>query len=89
MASHINYRVIARFSLDDDAGSQVRNNCIRKHLEQAGFTNTATGAWETPASSIIEIQRRFNDLFEELSHLTVDDWHKTTLDHMWIYIDKV
>ena len=78
MTTHTNYRIIARFSLDKDTGSAVRNAVLQKHLSQAGLVNTTTGAWESTASSITDIQMQLNLVLEELAQLTVDPLHPMT-----------
>jgi hypothetical protein len=82
------YRAIVRFSLDHDDNSNVRNNVIGK-LHKAGFQNTKTGAWETSAASLLMIQKYICAAMDEIAALTADVNSPMTLDHIWLYIDKV
>lgn len=86
--AHTNYRAIIRFSLDDDDQSRVRNSAIAK-LKDIGFTNEKTGAWETTGTSIIEIKKKVCEILEDIAVLSADQNHPMTLDHIWLYIDKV
>jgi hypothetical protein len=87
MASHKNYRAIFRFSLDGDTGSNVRNGVIKK-LEGIGFSNTATGIWETRSSSIADIRNSLCEIMNELAGFSLDDDSDCILDHVWFYIDR-
>jgi len=89
MHSQINYRAIVRISLNKDGNSTVRNRVLKK-LEGAGFINNkTTGAWETPSSPIITIQKYLAEAMEEIANLSADSSYATVLDHMWFYMDRV
>ena len=89
MPAHKKYRAIIRFSLDKDDNSAIRNSVFKKHLKKAGITNNRkTGAWETPASELVQIQKQLSIVLDELATLSSDPDYKAVLDHLWIYIDK-
>ena len=89
MPSHKKYRVIIRFSLDNDDKSKIRNSVFNKNLKKAGITNNKkTGAWESPSSDLILIQKQLAIVLDELANLSSDPEYKAVLDHLWIYIDK-
>ena len=81
------WRAIFRFSFDKDIRSKVRNEVIRK-LEECGFSNTRTGAWETPLGDPVCISNTVAKILDELAHLSVDGG-EFSVDHMWLYVDKV
>jgi hypothetical protein len=87
MPAHTQYRAIFRFSLDGDDNSAIRNGVI-KRLEDIGFRNTATGIWETPSSSIRDIQKLLSHVMDELAGFSMDAESSPVLDHMWFYIDR-
>ena len=92
MPSHTNYRAIIRLSLNGEniPTAAIRNE-ITKTLDLAGLAKIEdkTGVYETKSANIIDIQKRLNEVLENLANISVDDDHASTLDHIWIYIDKV
>ena len=82
------WRAIFRFSFDKDIGSKVRNDVIKK-LEECGFSNTRTGAWETALGDPVCISNTVAKILDELANLSVDSGVEFSVDHMWLYIDKV
>lgn len=90
------WRVILRFSLDKDQKSVVRNE-LKKILEvkvssvlKFGFTNVATGIWETKKldpKTAASIMSKVLDVLSDPTALkgASDD---ASLDHLWLYIDR-
>jgi hypothetical protein len=81
---HMAWRVIVRFSLNNDAGSRVRN-AVAPLLEQAGIENTATGTWEAEAATPADVARQLGAVMAMFANVAPP----TALDHAWIYVDRV
>ena len=91
------WRVIIRFSLDDDKGSAVRNEIARileKPLGQLslnGITRTATGTWESNSMDAGEAGAAMSQMIKLLTDTqavpgaSVD----ALMDHLWIYADRI
>lgn len=83
------YRVIVRFSLNQDTASAIRN-AIANRLTASGIMNTKTGTWESQAMTLIDAAECLNSALHILALPTTvsgsdPEFH---LDHLWIYIDK-
>lgn len=90
MAAHTNYRAIIRISYDgDNVPTAAVRNSVASRLEDAGFTRNGTGAFETASSNIIAIQTQLSAALEDIAHISANEDHSTSLDHIWIYMDKV
>lgn len=87
------WRVIVRFSFDNDHGSVVRNQ-VAAALQAAGIQNTATGTWEAPAATEQDAAARLQAVLDIVSNLPVAGGgaragQPVLLDHLWLYIDRV
>lgn len=88
-----NWRVLIRFSLDDDKGSKIRN-ALKRDLESGGICRTKTGTWEskephlTPDAAVKQLNRVLTKLSNPRHNVSgVHPWAK--LDHIWFYIERV
>ena len=59
-------RVIVRFSLNGDTGSNVRNNGAQPALNGAGIQNTGTGTWEVAAGAPADVATALKGLIDVL-----------------------
>jgi hypothetical protein len=78
------WRVIVRFSLNNDQKSTVRNE-IQAILSSAGIVNTGTGTWEAAAADETKVASQLSEL---LARLASAGGQGVGLDHVWIYIDR-
>ena len=89
MPSHINYRAIIRLSLDgDNVPTSALRNEITKMFDSSTLIKTSTGIYETRSSNILDIQKGINQVLENLAKNSANEDHPSSLDHIWIYIDK-
>ena len=84
------WRIIIRFSLDNDGGSFVRN-AIGQALDLAGIKRTATGTWESVAANPVSVSKQLAQVMDILHNpqQIPNVEHYTHLDHIWIYIDHM
>ena len=82
------WRAIVRFSFDKDTNSRVRNEVLSK-LKDCGFENTRTGQWETDEGDPKCISQTLSKVFDELGSLSKNPFYDFSLDHIWVFIDKV
>ena len=82
------WRVIVRWSLDDDIGSSFRNTVLIPLLQSAGLKQRRkkTGTWETSRADEATVAKEFAKLLKELSTAPAKSF--VELDHLWIYIDR-
>ncbi len=89
MSAHVNYRAIIRISYDgSNVPTATLRNSVSSRLEEAGLSKIGTGAYETRSSNILAIQAQLNSIFEDLAAISADPDPPSSLDHIWIYIDK-
>lgn len=84
----MNWRIIVRFSLDRDKGGQQRKE-LAEILHKCGIENTRTGTWESPAASPAKVAKSMSNILRALAAVSDGDPSQVTLDHLWIYIDRV
>lgn len=82
------WRAIVRFSFDKDKNSRVRNEVLSK-LTDCGFRKTRTGQWETAEGDPKCISKTLSMVFNELASLSKNPFDEFSLDHIWVFIDKV
>ena len=76
----MNYRVIIRFSLDDDDGAVTTD--MRNRLEALGFSKIGTSSYENQHVS-----------GPDLGHVMttiglIAQPSPAALDHLWVYVDR-
>lgn len=83
------WRVILRFSLNQDTNSALRN-AIAEELTERGFRRTKTGTWSDELESpdlalraIWEVTRRL-----QKPQKFVGRNSRVILDHLWVYVDQ-
>lgn len=87
MASNTQYRGIIRISYDSDKSSAFRAKA-KPILESSGFQNTKTGVWEVSSQDLTSIRGSLNQTMDLLVARTCDETD-FTLDHIWVYIDRI
>ena len=82
-------RVIVRFSLNGDTGSNVRNIGALPALAGANIQNTGTGTWEVQAAQPAVVATALKDLIDVLFNPSAVQGAAPgiSLDHLWIYVD--
>lgn len=85
----MNWRVIVRFSLDNDSASVLRNT-IASLLNANGISRTTTGTWESAAMPRSQAASCLSGVLTQLATPgTIAGVNPLAhLDHIWIYIDS-
>lgn len=85
----MNWRVIVRFSLNNDTPNSAFRNAIVAILEANGINRTATGTWESPAIPQPDAAQCIADVLTQLANpTTVAGVNPSAhLDHIWVYMD--
>ena len=83
------WRVILRFSLNDDKRSTWRNR-IAKICEKYGVITGGdkTSTWELSEMSAEQCSLCVADILDKLREMSDDAASSAHLDHLWVYIDK-
>lgn len=84
----MNWRVIIRFSLNNDTTS-ARRNAVASLLQANGINRTATGTWESAAIPEAQAAQCIADVLTQLANPTgVGGVNPAAqLDHVWVYMD--
>jgi hypothetical protein len=83
------WRVIVRLSLQQDTTSKVRGQ-VAKLLEGCGIKNTGTGSWESAEVSASKAAAKLSKVLTLLAQITeTPKSRQASLDHIWVYIDRV
>jgi len=88
-----NWRVMIRFSLDNDKSSAVRNT-IAPVLKKCGIARTKTGTWQSRNQhcSPVSAAKQLRQLLRILQNpqASVDGaGPNAKLDHIWFYIERI
>lgn len=83
------WRVIIRWSFNNDTSSYVRN-ALERTLDQCGIGRTTTGTWECPVANPVQAANKISDVLKCLADPTQVSGAdpRCVLDHIWIYIDQ-
>ena len=85
------WRVIVRFSLNNDFGSALRNT-VAQILAAQGISRTATGTWESAATNELGAANCLASVLSALANASNSAAYGgppgPLLDHLWIYIDQ-
>jgi hypothetical protein len=83
------WRVIIRFSLDNDTKSTVRN-AIEGALRECGIVRSTTGTWESRFADPVECAQSIGKLLDHLANPSGVSGVSPDfmLDHLWIYVDR-
>lgn len=86
----INYHAIIRISYDGEnkKTSAIRNRVAGK-LKSAGLSKTLTGSYEAKSSNLNEIRNGVSEAFDILADVSNDPSHPSSLDHIWVCVEKV
>ena len=85
----MNWRVIVRFSLNDDKNSQLRNK-LEKSLQSHGINRTKTATYESASADQQEAANVLANLLKTLGEANLSaDGDSPSLCHLWIYVDRV
>jgi hypothetical protein len=83
------WRVILRFSLNDDKRSTWRNR-LAKILQGYKVTtrDDKTSTWELEEMSAEQCSLCVAEILDKLREMSDDAASSAHLDHLWVYIDK-
>ena len=89
MTNKTMWRVILRFSLNDDKKSIWRNR-LAKILQGYKVTtrDDKTSTWELEEMSPGDCSKCVAEIFHKMKEMTEDAKSSAHLDHLWVYIDK-
>jgi hypothetical protein len=84
------WRVIVRVSYSDDSWSKLRSHVV-PFFTAMGLQNTATGTFESPAVDKKQAAVQLSKVLQAIAdpQQFKDVGAKTTLRHIWVYIDRV
>jgi hypothetical protein len=85
----MSWRVIVRFSLNDDKNSQLRNK-LEKALQTCGINRTKTATYESASVDQQQAAHVLANLLTTLGEASLSaDGDSPSLSHLWIYVDRV
>jgi hypothetical protein len=85
------WRVVFRVSFYRDTGSRLRNH-LAPLFNAMGLHNTLTGTWESAAVALPEAAAQMARVLEALADpqtAVPGAGPQASLNHLWVYIDRV